>query len=475
MAPFGVVGILSGIFIAVYFLIASISYEKYIALILISASIYLFPVFYYRKEPFFVLKRFFPLVFFIFFPFSSFISFIIFEEQDIFYSLDSLCRAMFFVLVSFIPFFGGLVLNIRENYIEKNSDLKDILASIHLLSEKNIVLFIKIFFIWDLIYKISYMIGGSYFFLGRSESDFNKAFASVGSILSFLGRFDFFVLYFMFICAFCYHRPQFKKYFFSYLIFLLIFYIPTSSKEAILSPLFCFIFLYASLLGKNVGKYFLIMGLFFMFISPFLGNYRVSVASEESDVGYAGIMQSSEDFTGEDYAGSIERLALLPIVSVFVEMAPEKIPFRGFDVFLYDFFIVFIPRLIWPEKPSISKGTVYSKDFGLLSDDNTSTSVGSSLMASFYIYEGWWLAVLGMFLFGFVYNVLEKTLNVGMSWGRIVYFILFKEFIVIERDYLSLTGTIIFLILFVLFVCGIALFQKIFGRHLNENPVSVFK
>jgi hypothetical protein len=92
-----------------------------------------------------------------------------------------------------------------------------------------------------------------------------------------------------------------------------------------------------------------------------------------------------------------------------LELTPSQVPFQNGQTYSY-FAVTLIPRLLWPDKPSVSEANrFYQLSYGL-SDSRTveSTSIAVGSMAEGYINFGWFGVILVMLGLGVVLRVYER-------------------------------------------------------------------
>ena len=119
----------------------------------------------------------------------------------------------------------------------------------------------------------------------------------------------------------------------------------------------------------------------------------------------------------DDRAGAVElasrtlqRASLLMQVAHVLEMTPSQVPFQEGQTYKF-MAVTFIPRLIWPEKPSVNDANrFYQVAYGLTTErglEGVSISVGS--LAESYINFGW-AGVIGiMLLLGILLGIFQRT------------------------------------------------------------------
>jgi hypothetical protein len=129
---------------------------------------------------------------------------------------------------------------------------------------------------------------------------------------------------------------------------------------------------------------------------------------------------SSDDFRGL-LNKSVSRVSLLAQSANVLEDTPEVVPYQYGQLYSY-LVITFIPRFVWPEKPSISEANrFYQVAYGLTDEENlNNVSIGVGILTEAFISFGW-VGVVGiMFLVGIFFDFyqcafLSKTSGVLMT------------------------------------------------------------
>src|SRR5204863_8228577 len=109
-------------------------------------------------------------------------------------------------------------------------------------------------------------------------------------------------------------------------------------------------------------------------------------ASHWSDAFQAG----GQAKAGELASTSLQRASLLNQVAHILELTPSQIPFQEGQTYSY-LAVTLVPRLLWPDKPSVSDANrFYQLAYGL-SDSKSlaTTSIACGSMAEGYINFGW--------------------------------------------------------------------------------------
>jgi hypothetical protein len=115
--------------------------------------------------------------------------------------------------------------------------------------------------------------------------------------------------------------------------------------------------------------------------------------------------------TGRERAQTaLERLTLKGSVSMIVDGTGKVAPFKdGYT--LTPIITAFIPRIIWPDKPSIETGRILNKDFHL--SESADTYISPSHLGELYWNFGWPGVVVGMSVIGLLLGTLGAKFNLA--------------------------------------------------------------
>jgi hypothetical protein len=115
--------------------------------------------------------------------------------------------------------------------------------------------------------------------------------------------------------------------------------------------------------------------------------------------------------TGRERAQTaLERLTLKGSVSMIVDGTGVLAPFKNGST-LTPIVAAFIPRIIWPDKPSIATGRVLNKDFHL--SDVADTYISPSHLGELYWNFGWPGVIVGMSVIGLLLGTLGAKFNLA--------------------------------------------------------------
>jgi hypothetical protein len=135
-----------------------------------------------------------------------------------------------------------------------------------------------------------------------------------------------------------------------------------------------------------------------------------------------------------------------------VALTPAVVPYEGLERFLV-VPLSLIPRAIWPDKPSLSRGVWFSSTFRGLATDTTSYSA-MTIFSEGYLFYGWTGTVLAMLILGSVLALIRSRLDNPRL--ALVYLALVPTILQIEPEFSSyvitlVQRTVVFIVVFFLF------------------------
>jgi len=107
---------------------------------------------------------------------------------------------------------------------------------------------------------------------------------------------------------------------------------------------------------------------------------------------------------------SLSRVSLLTQTANVVDLTPRVVPYQYGRLYSY-MAVAWIPRLIWPNKPSMSEANrFYQVAYGLSDEGGLeSVAIGVGTMTESYISFGWLGVIAVMFLMGVFYDLYQRT------------------------------------------------------------------
>ena len=107
---------------------------------------------------------------------------------------------------------------------------------------------------------------------------------------------------------------------------------------------------------------------------------------------------------------SLGRMSLLQQTAHVLEMTPDVVPYQRGRLYSY-MLVTFIPRALWPDKPSVSEANqFYQVAYGLTDADQLHTvSIAVGTVAESFINFGWWGPVLIMIPVGIFFDYFQHA------------------------------------------------------------------
>lgn len=157
----------------------------------------------------------------------------------------------------------------------------------------------------------------------------------------------------------------------------------------------------------------------------YMDKYQVSVEKTLEDIsGHLGrAFDGREESEQRDISlyskrvmdgfGSLaERVNLKPSVELIVSGVGKDIPYQEGHT-LTPMLYILIPRMLMPDKPSVSVGQLFNREFKISASSDTWISV--SFLAELYWNFAWLGVIIGMFLFGFTLGLVGVISDVSRS------------------------------------------------------------
>ncbi len=107
---------------------------------------------------------------------------------------------------------------------------------------------------------------------------------------------------------------------------------------------------------------------------------------------------------------TVGRLSLLTQAAHVLDWTPRIVPFQSGKTYSY-MAVTFIPRFLWPEKPSMSEANqFYQVAYGLTRENQLHTvSIAVGFLTEGYINFGWWGVIVATYSVGLVLGVFQRT------------------------------------------------------------------
>lgn len=152
----------------------------------------------------------------------------------------------------------------------------------------------------------------------------------------------------------------------------------------------------------------LLLMLYLAIVAPAVNTSRNIRQGDSYDRVVAGLHSSSPLYTGEPVTLSLinefdrlmKRLFEMPQVTGFMVGEVSRTGLQ-LGATMQDLYYAFIPRIIWPEKPPVSRGAWFTSYLGMsYSEAEATTSTGMTIVGEWYWNFGIWGVAFGMFCTG---------------------------------------------------------------------------
>jgi len=143
---------------------------------------------------------------------------------------------------------------------------------------------------------------------------------------------------------------------------------------------------------------------------------------------------------------SVSRVSLLNQTANVVELTPSVVPYQYGWLYSY-MAITWIPRFVWPDKPSMSEANQYYQvAYGLTSEDDLGkVSISVGLLTEGFMNFGWTGVAGIMFLAGIFFDFYQKTFLSKTSGALMtgIGVILLPQFLSVESQMAQYVGGIL--------------------------------
>jgi hypothetical protein len=160
--------------------------------------------------------------------------------------------------------------------------------------------------------------------------------------------------------------------------------------------------------------------------------------------------EALSDSSGESFRRalnpSVSRISLLNQSANVVELTPAVVPYQYGWLYSY-MAITWIPRFIWPDKPSMSEANQYYQiAYGLSTEEDLAkVSISVGLLTEGFMNFGWAGVVGVMFLAGIFFDFYQKTFLAKTSGALMtgIGVILLPQFLAVESQMAQYLGGIV--------------------------------
>jgi len=207
---------------------------------------------------------------------------------------------------------------------------------------------------------------------------------------------------------------------------------------------------------------------FFAVVIPFNNSYRQTARTGTTTISVQQAVNAAPGVLGGTFSdGSgltnkfltsvndvLNRSQYIVVVAIIMQDTPSEIPYIPQSQMFTGIVSGMIPRLIWPGKPIGGGSGLEQAYFGIGPTRHTSTAF--TLFGSLYAYGGWGPLVFGMLLVGFLFRILDDTIDVrGDPHTVFIPLFLFQALVTMEEGWVS---TVLSVVLFIpVWVLAVAL------------------
>lgn len=250
----------------------------------------------------------------------------------------------------------------------------------------------------------------------------------------------------------------------------IIYALPSGMKMKIVQPIFNVLLLYSFKRKVPVIPVVLAFIFFIIFVFPFVTIYRSLLLrgdiTYDLGVAYSLYKLFLMNFNFQSLNEILfylfgERMNQISVLSVVVDNTPRVWDFKYGYTYLI-FFLSFIPRFFWVNKPTISNlGNLFGRDYGLLNPLDTSTCIRIPWVAELFLNFGWF-GILFAFFLGFIYQLLYSYFmrNGTVTSFSVILYIVGLFYLVEGESMVSDTFGKIFKICIVFFVISYPFLRK---------------
>lgn len=187
--------------------------------------------------------------------------------------------------------------------------------------------------------------------------------------------------------------------------------------------------------------------------------------------------EALSDSTGESFRRalnpSVSRISLLNQSANVIEQTPSVVPYQYGWLYSY-MAITWIPRFVWPDKPSMSEANQYYQvAYGLTrEEDLNKVAISAGIMTEGFMNFGWAGVVGIMFLAGIFFDFYQRTFLASTSGALMtaIGVILIPQFLAIESQMAQYVGGIVQQVVVTLIVMLPIISVRNSGRRRVSEP-----
>jgi hypothetical protein len=166
-----------------------------------------------------------------------------------------------------------------------------------------------------------------------------------------------------------------------------------------------------------------LIAVFFLVVIPFNQAYRASARQGSVTLSPRQAVATAPQILGQTLTGHsvaeivpsslgylAQRIREIDSVAIIVQRTPNQVAFVSPLQLIEGPVVGMVPRVLWPGKPILITGYQFSQEyFGLPS--NLYTSTADTMIGGLYWHGGWISMIVGMFLLGCAFRLLDEVLD----------------------------------------------------------------
>lgn len=191
---------------------------------------------------------------------------------------------------------------------------------------------------------------------------------------------------------------------------------------------------------------------FIFYVVPFMKTFREQYwygTDAKTSINYAQGLLSDKNKLSDRQDETLKRLSNpLEMAVICYEIRKEKREISSYHHGLPEYFSRFVPRFLWPNKPSINYNEI-GREIGLLDPNDYSTSIGLTFIGGLIMDSGTFGVIAGMFLLGILVRIMWHWFVIrsdGNMFAFAIYSIIIYRVIFPEDFYAILHSIIAFII-----------------------------
>jgi len=194
---------------------------------------------------------------------------------------------------------------------------------------------------------------------------------------------------------------------------------------------------------------FALIGVFVIF--PLFNTYRNQSQQLETEQRMSRAVDMAmrwdqEQFLRASVTAFMQRLSLVYCVGAILRDVPNAVPYRYGETLALLPIGLFVPRIVWPDKPNITIGREFGVTFQLVNAVDETTQISPTITGELYWNYDIPGVVIGMFLLGGVMRVFYERYGAGIGFDplrRAAYMALLPTVIHFEGNVAPLIGGLV--------------------------------